>query len=292
MSKTGGILEDPLTSLLNEIIEMISNILPNILLSITILIIGYIVGKLFGKAIMGAVKLAKIDESFGKSELGKRLTDAGYPISRILSLLTRGAIYIITITAAVSVLNIPSLQTISNMIIVYLPRFIGGVIIFLFGAILIEWLTGLAEGLLRGGPIPTRVINLFTTGLKYLFYIILAFMMFEIAEIAPKVISSVALSIFTMIGVGVGLGFALLIGLGLREDAVVLLFNEPKDIKPGMIIEVGNTKGKVTRISAFLVEIRTEDGVHVVPKRVLLKNGYKILKKSESPLASTETTKD
>ena len=95
-----------------------------------------------------------------------------------------------------------------------------------------------------------------------------------------------------MIGVGVGLGFALLIGLGLREDAVVLLFNEPKDIKPGMIIEVGNTKGKVTRISAFLVEIRTEDGVHVVPKRVLLKNGYKILKKSESPLASTETTKD
>ena len=272
--------EDILLSLINQLINMLINLLPSILMSILILIIGYLIGKITGRAVEGAVKLVKGDESFKSSELGRKLSEAGYPISKILSMLAKGTIYILTVIAAISVLNIPALQEFGTTVANYLPRLVGAVVIFLFGAMLIEWLAGFMEGFLKGGIIPERYIDLFTTGLKYVFYIILAFMMFEIAEIAPKVVSSVALAIFSMLGIGVGLSLALLIGLGLKEDAPVLLFDEPKGLKTGLYIEVDGVKGKITRITTLLVELETSEGVQVIPKRMLIKKGFKILRES------------
>ena len=273
-------MQDIFLRLLNELVQMIIDLLPSLILSIIILVVGYLVGRITGKAVEGAVKLIKGDESFRSSELGRRLTESGYPISRILSILARGTIYVLTITAAISVLNIPALQEFSTTIANYLPKLVGAVVIFLFGAMLIEWLAGFTEGLLRGGVLPEKLVGMFTTGIKYIFYIVLAFMMFEIADIAPQVVSSVALAIFSMIGIGAGLAFALLVGLGLREEAPIILFDEPKELKPGITIEVNGLVGKIRKISTLLIELETEDGLQVIPKRLLIKNGYKIIKNS------------
>ncbi len=270
-------MEDALLNLFSELLRSLAKFLPNMLISLLVLLLGYLVGRLTGRAVEGAVKLVKGDERFRSSELGRRLTEAGYPISRILAMLTRAVIYVLTITAAISILNIPPLQEFSTTIASYLPRLIGAVIIFLLGAMLVEWLAGLAEGLMRGGAVSDRMVSLLSAGLKYIFYVILVFMTFEIAGIAPQVVSSVALAIFVSLAMGAGLALALLVGLGLREDAAVILFNEPKGLREGIVIEVEGVRGRVRRVATLYIVLENENGVFVIPRRKLLKNGFRIL---------------
>ena len=263
---------------LSSFMELLIQLLPNILFSVIVLVVGYLVGKVTSRAVSGAVKLVRGDESFEASEVGRRLTAAGYPISRILSILVRLTIYTITILAALSLLKIPVIQEFSTMIAGYLPRLVGAIVVFLLGAMLVEWLASLMEGLMRERAVPERVTNLLTVGLRYFMYLTIVFMTFEIADIAPHVTSSVAQAVFLTLAIGVGLASALLVGMGLREEAPILLLNEPRGLKRGMVIEVRGRRGRVKSVSTLLVEIEDEEGgITVIPKRVLVKEGFRVL---------------
>lgn len=263
---------------MEEIISSLTGLLPSILSSIAILIVGYLVGRLTGRAVVGAIKLMKLDEGFEASEVGKKLSAAGYPLSRILSILVRASIYMVTVLAALSLLQIPVVQELSAMIAGYIPRFVGSIIVFLTGVVIVEWLTSLVESLARERALPERMAGLITVGVRYFMYLTVVFMTFEIADIAPRVVSSVAQALFLASALGVSLALALLIGVGLRDEAPTLLFNEPRSLRAGMIVEVGGWRGRVRRITTLLVEVEGEDGtVVVVPKRTFVEQGYKIL---------------
>ncbi|RLE97518.1 MAG: hypothetical protein DRJ96_03605 [Thermoprotei archaeon] len=264
---------------LEGLISSLANLLPSILSSIVILVVGYLVGRLTGRAVVGAARLLKLDKGFEASEVGRRLSAAGYPLSRILSILVRMSIYAITVLAALSLLQIPVVQELSAMIAGYIPRLVGSIIVFLIGVVIVEWLASLVGSLAKERALPERVADLMVVGLRYFMYLAVVFMTFEIADIAPRVVSSVAQAVFLTLALGVGLALALLVGVGLRDEAPILLFNEPRDLRVGMMVEVGDYKGKVKRITALLVEMEDEDGtVIVVPKKTFLKRGYRILR--------------
>ncbi|RLF06571.1 MAG: hypothetical protein DRK00_01225 [Thermoprotei archaeon] len=263
---------------LEELLSSLANLVPSILSSVAILVVGYLVGRLTGRAVVGAARLLKLDEGFEASEVGKRLSTAGYPLSRILSILVRTSIYTVTVLAALSLLKIPVVQELSTMIAGYIPRFVGSIIVFLLGIVIVEWLASLIGGLARERALPERVADLAVVGLRYFMYLAVVFMTFEIADIAPRVVSSVAQAVFLALALGVSLALALLIGVGLRNEAPILLFNEPRDLRVGMIVEVGSFRGRVRRISALLVEIEDGKGtVAVVPKKLFIDKGYRIL---------------
>ncbi|RLE70836.1 MAG: hypothetical protein DRJ37_05940, partial [Thermoprotei archaeon] len=140
--------EEELIRVLTQIVDSILQSLPNIVLSAIILIIGYLVGRAAGKATTAIVKMIKIDESFGKTAVGKQLLQAGYPFSRIASILVRLVIYVLTIMTALSLLQIAVLNEIGLMIAAYMPRLLGAVIIFLLGILLVDWLTDVIERLM------------------------------------------------------------------------------------------------------------------------------------------------
>ncbi|RLE96250.1 MAG: hypothetical protein DRJ57_05810 [Thermoprotei archaeon] len=264
---------------LEGLVSSLANLLPSILSSIVILVVGYLVGRLTGRAVVGAARLLKLDEGFEASEVGRRLSAAGYPLSRILSILVRMSIYAITVLAALSLLQIPVVQELSAMIAGYIPRLVGSIIVFLIGVVIVEWLASLVGSLAKERALPERVADLMVVGLRYFMYLAVVFMTFEIADIAPRVVSSVAQAVFLTLALGVGLALALLVGVGLRDEAPILLFNEPRDLRVGMMVEVGGYRGKVKRITALLVEMEGEDGtVIVVPKKTFLKQGYRILR--------------
>jgi len=264
---------------LEGLVSSLANLLPSILSSIVILVVGYLVGRLTGRAVVGAARLLKLDKGFEASEVGRRLSAAGYPLSRILSILVRMTIYAITVLAALSLLQIPVIQELSAMIAGYIPRLVGSIIVFLIGVVIVEWLASLVGSLAKERALPERVADLMVVGLRYFMYLAVVFMTFEIADIAPRVVSSVAQAVFLTLALGVGLALALLVGVGLRDEAPILLFNEPRDLRVGMMVEVGDYKGKVKRITALLVEMEDEDGtVIVVPKKTFLKRGYRILR--------------
>ncbi len=271
--------EEELIQVLTQIVDSILQSLPNIVLSSIILIIGYLVGRAAGKATTAIVKMIKIDESFGKTTIGKQLLQAGYPFSRIASILVRLVIYVLTIMTALSLLQIAVLNEIGLMIAAYMPRLIGAVIIFLLGILLVDWLTDVIERLMPEEAVPRSIVAILATSFKYLLYMVLVFVAFDVAEIAPHIVASAAQAVFLVVAVSVGLTMALLVGLGLKEEAIVLVSKEAELIKPGMKIEIEGVKGLVRRVSTFLVEIEDEKReVHVIPKREFLRKGFKILR--------------
>ena len=272
-------IEEELVRVLTQIMETIIAMLPSVILSTIILVVGYLVGRAAGKVAGAIAKMVKIDESFSKTIIGKQLTSAGYPFSRILSILVKFVIYILTIMVAISLLQIAVLNEIGIMIATYIPKLIGAIIIFLLGIILVDWLTDLIEKLMPEEAVPKSIISMLATSFKYLLYTVLIFVAFDVAEIAPHIVASAAQAVFLVVAVSVGLTLALLIGLGLKEEAVVLVSTEVEVVKPGMKIEVDGVKGLVKRVSTFLIEVEDEEhNIHVLPKRELLQKGFTIIR--------------
>lgn len=265
-----------------SLVQDIVKFLPNVLLSIGILIVGYLVGKATARAVVEIAKMVKLDESFKNSVLGKQFTEAGYPLSHLLDILIRLVIYTITILSALSILNIPFLEKVGLSIVLYLPKITAAVVIFLLGTILIEWLSDIFEKLVLYEAVPQKIASMLGAGFKYFFYLVLIFIVFEIADIAPSVIASIAQAVFLAVAISAGFTFVLFVGLGLKDEAILLVSKEAESLNPGMYVEIDGVRGRIRKVSTFLIEIEDDQGViHVVPKRKFIRNGFKIIKKSE-----------
>ena len=273
-------MEEGLLALFAGIIEEIAKLIPSILTAVAVLVIGYIVGKVTSKVVVEIARMVKLDESFEKSMVGEQFRRAGYPLSRMLSIVTRLVIYTLTILAALSFLNIPYFEEVSVSIALYLPRLAAAIVVFLFGTILIEWLSNMFEGIVLKESVPENIKTILGAGFRFFFYIFLIFIVFEVAEIAPAVTASIAQAVFLTVALSIALSLVLIVGWGLKDEALFIISREGELIKTGMYVEVGGIKGTIVGITSFMVQIRDEEGnVHVVPKRMFFKSGFKILKK-------------
>ena len=273
-------MEEGLLALFAGIIEEIAKLIPSVLTAVAVLVIGYIVGKVTSKVVVEIARMVKLDESFEKSMVGEQFRKAGYPLSRMLSIVTRLVIYTLTILAALSFLNIPYFEEVSVSIALYLPRLAAAIVVFLFGTILIEWLSNMFEGVVLEESVPENIKTILGAGFRFFFYIFLIFIVFEVAEIAPAVTASIAQAVFLTVALSIALPLVLIVGWGLKDEALFIISREGELIKTGMYVEVGGIKGTIVGITSFMVQIRDEEGnVHVVPKRMFFKSGFKILKK-------------
>ena len=273
-------MEEGLLALFADIIEEIAKLIPSVLTAVAVLVIGYIVGKVTSKVVVEIARMVKLDESFEKSMVGEQFRKAGYPLSRMLSIVTRLVIYTLTILAALSFLNIPYFGEVSVSIALYLPRLAAAIVVFLFGTILIEWLSNMFEGIVLEESVPENIKTILGAGFRFFFYIFLIFIVFEVAEIAPAVTASIAQAVFLTVALSIALSLVLIVGWGLKDEALFIISREGELIKTGMYVEVGGIKGTIVGITSFMVQIRDEEGnVHVVPKRMFFKSGFKILKK-------------
>jgi len=273
-------MEEGLLALFADIIEEIAKLIPSVLTAVAVLVIGYIVGKVTSKVVVEIARMVKLDESFEKSMVGEQFRKAGYPLSRMLSIVTRLVIYTLTILAALSFLNIPYFEEVSVSIALYLPRLAAAIVVFLFGTILIEWLSNMFEGVVLEESVPENIKTILGAGFRFFFYIFLIFIVFEVAEIAPAVTASIAQAVFLTVALSIALSLVLIVGWGLKDEALFIISREGELIKTGMYVEVGGIKGTIVGVTSFMVQIRDEEGnVHVVPKRMFFKSGFKILKK-------------
>lgn len=273
-------MEEGLLALFAGIIEEIAKLIPSILTAVAVLVIGYIVGKVTSKVVVEIARMVKLDESFEKSMVGEQFRKAGYPLSRMLSIVTRLVIYTLTILAALSFLNIPYFEEVSVSIALYLPRLAAAIVVFLFGTILIEWLSNMFEGIVLEESVPENIKTILGAGFRFFFYIFLIFIVFEVAEIAPAVTASIAQAVFLTVALSIALSLVLIVGWGLKDEALFIISREGELIKTGMYVEVGGIRGTIVGITPFMVQIEDESGnVHVVPKRMFFKSGFKILKK-------------
>jgi len=175
--------------------------IPNLIGAIILLIIGFIVGKVMGLVIREILIRTGVDKYLKKEEHMK------FRASSVFDVITRWAIYLVFIAAAVNLLQIEVLSTVMLNIAYFIPRIIGAIIVILvsYGIALY-----VKDEILAGKTIYSDVLG------KVIFFLVIYIGIaigLPIIQIETSLIGNLLL---VMVG-AVGVGMAIALGLGLKD---------------------------------------------------------------------------
>jgi hypothetical protein len=197
-----------------DIIEVFTNMvgdiiaaLPSIIAAIIVILIGYGVGIIVGKAVNRLVEKLGMEKSFDQTATGKAFRSAGLDLSNFIGGVTRAFITILAIILAIQILNVGG--TIGTYLIAiadYLPRLLGGILIIVFGTVLVDFLASFIGRMLKPmfpeakAEIADMLKNLLTIGLiAFILLLALNLMLLSGSTIYPLILG------FVIIGAGVAL---------------------------------------------------------------------------------------
>ena len=194
---------DMLSSMLGDVIAAI----PAVLAAIIVILIGYFIGSFVGKAVNKLVEKLGMEKSFDKTVSGKAFRSAGIDLSDFIGGVLKAFILIISVIAAIQILNLSGtvgsyLATIAD----YLPRLLGGILILIFGTVLVDFLAGLIGQTLKPmfpeekSEIADMLRNLLMIGLiSFILLLALDTMLLSGSTVYPLILG------FVIIGAGVSL---------------------------------------------------------------------------------------
>ena len=139
-------INDAFSSMANSIVS----VLPSIIFAIVIIIIGVVIGLLVGKLANKLVTKLGIEKTFDKTTAGSAFKTSGLGLSKITEGLVAAFITVIGIILGIQVLTIGG--TVGNYLISlasYLPRLLSGIVIVVFGLILVELLASFIGNMLK-----------------------------------------------------------------------------------------------------------------------------------------------
>jgi hypothetical protein len=133
--------------------EMVGNIItaiPTILAAIIVILIGYGIGMVAGSAINKLVEKLGIEKNFDKTMTGQAFKNAGLDLSNFIGGVTKAFITILAIILAIQILNVGgTIGTYLTTIADYLPRLLGGILIIVFGTVLVDFLASFIGRMIR-----------------------------------------------------------------------------------------------------------------------------------------------
>jgi hypothetical protein len=202
-------LETALTDLLR--------FLPKLIGFLVILLIGFIVARIVKSVVARLLGRLQVDRRLHESPAGtyvERFSPGASP-SRLVGSVAFWLIFIVALTAAIGVLEIPAVTAFMNQVLAYLPNVIVAILIFVLAAAIGGGIGGLVERTM--GDTPTG--NLVKSVVPALVLSVAFFMILTQLNIAPEIVQI----LFTAIVGSLALGLALAFGLGGRNVAERLL---------------------------------------------------------------------
>jgi hypothetical protein len=187
-----------LNTFLINFANSVATFIPNLIAALIILIVGYIVGRVIGLVIEKICIAAKID---------KYVKLKGFKLSHLLKLAGEWTVYLVFIQSAAQYLGIIALAMFVNQIVYFIPKAAGAAIIVVVGYILgnfFEEQIKASEGVYKN--IIGKIVNFFTV------YVAIALAL-PFLGIDPSLVNSILLIIIGSFG----LGFAIALGLGLKD---------------------------------------------------------------------------
>ncbi len=174
---------------------------PNLIGAIILLIIGFIVGKVMGLVIREILIRTGVDRYLKKEEHLK------FKASSVFDVITRWAIYLVFVAAAVNMLGIEVLSSVMLNIAYFIPRIIGAIIVILvsYGVALY-----VKDEILAAKTIYSDMLG------KVIFFLVIYIGIaigLPIVQIETQLIGNLLL---VMVG-AVGIGIAIAMGLGLKD---------------------------------------------------------------------------
>jgi hypothetical protein len=181
--------------------------LPSVIAAIIIILVGYAIGIAVGKAANKLVEKLGMERSFDQTATGKAFRNAGLDLSNFIGAVLKAFITILAIILAIQILNVGGtigtyLTTIAN----YLPRLLGGILIIIFGAVLVDFLASFIGKMIRPMfpeakvEIADMLKNLLMIGLiSFVLLLALDLMLLQGDLVYPLILG------FVLIGAGVAL---------------------------------------------------------------------------------------
>ena len=131
----------PLQAIPNFLQQTIASIiafLPRLISALIILIIGWIIGAAIGKAVKSIAQRGSLDQHVRGTPLGRVAGSSQNPVATLLGKIAAWFIYVLAIIAAADALAIPILSQWLTRALSYLPSFIAGLLIIVFGFIIAD----------------------------------------------------------------------------------------------------------------------------------------------------------
>ena len=189
--------------------------LPALIGALAILVIGYFVAKAVSKLVWRGLQRAGLDRTLHNGAGGTFVEKVTSSPSRLVGTLAFWAIFLGTISLAVSVLGIEALTNFVAAIYAYLPNVLAAVLIFLVAGAISAGVAAFATRTMGG----TALGKIVAAAAPILVMTIATFMILDQLQIAENIVT---ITYAGLIG-AVALGSALAFGLGGRDVAARML---------------------------------------------------------------------
>jgi hypothetical protein len=194
---------DMFSNMVGDIIAAI----PSVIAAIIIILIGYAIGMVVGSAVNKIIEKLGIERGFEQTTAGQAFRKAGLDLSNFVGSVLKAFITILAIILAIEILNVGgTIGTYLAAIADYLPRLLGGILIIVFGIILVDFLASFIGRMLKPmfpeakSEIADMLKNLLLIGLvAFVLLLALDLLLLSGETIYPLILG------FVLIGAGVAL---------------------------------------------------------------------------------------
>ena len=194
---------DMFSNMVGDIIAAI----PSVIAAIIIILIGYGIGIVVGKAVNRIIEKLGIERGFEQTTAGQAFRNAGLDLSNFVGAVLKAFITILAIILAIQILNVGgTIGTYLTTIADYLPRLLGGILIIVFGTVLVDFLASFIGKMLKPmfpeakAEIADMLKNLLLIGLvAFILLLALDLLLLSGETIYPLILG------FVLIGAGVAL---------------------------------------------------------------------------------------
>ncbi len=196
-----------LVEMFSDMVGDIIAAIPSVIAAIIVILIGYAIGIIVGNAANKLVERLGMEKSFDKTTTGQAFKNAGLDLSNFIGGMIKAFITILAIILAIQILNVGgTIGTYLTTIADYLPRLLGGILIIVFGTVLVDFLASFIGRMIKPmfseakAEIADMLRNLLMIGLiAFILLLALDLMLLSGDLVYPLILG------FVLIGAGVAL---------------------------------------------------------------------------------------
>ena len=260
-------LKDILFQTFQNLIEQFGEFISNFIAALVIVLVGWLTAKI------GSIVLKNVFARIGIDKLGDKLNEIDaikklnmeLKLSKIISKVVYIFIFLFFLITAADTLGVPSISSMFNMVVAFIPKIIAAAIMVIGGLLLADMVKQFVVGLCLSFNIASA---------KLIGMGVFAFLMIItiIAALGQAGINTTLLeSSFNILIAGIILSFSIGYGFASKEILlnIVSSFYSKNKYKEGQILEIGNVKGEVIKLDNTSVTLKTGDSETVFPLRVM-----------------------
>ncbi len=253
--------------------ETIMSALPAILGALFLLLIGWLIAKFAGFITRRALRAIGFDKLITRLELDKKFGNITLTGSKIIGRFVYWVILLLFFITASDTLGWTVVSQSIGDLITYLPQLLSGLIIFVIGFYIADFVRKGLRGILESLNI--KAFRILSNIAYYIILIIITVAAIDQIGIDTQIITS---NITVIIG-GIVLAFAVSFGFSSRHILLNILssFYTESSFKPGQKIEMGDITGTIEKIDTMSCTIKTNKGLTVIPVSKLLSEEVSIL---------------